>query len=481
MVKDKFGIDQIYVTKSNTSPFFMDNNNLDNQSKIEWGSKTEPEKTSGGYWQMKDNSQVRMNFAAAASYKDTCSLDFARAYKSGSSGMSSPAWKNIEMTIKSKLTEFNPSDGRLILKGPTGRHHSNTVCCSGSCYGVRFFLNTNPMEIQFFKEMWHVNYDDRPKVVTKFSHLDDGDPHNFKFITYNVVKNNKLCQAMEAYIDFDADGSKFVKVGETVDTGGWGDGGDRCNGADDQILTWDNEFAQFRWDADSTDIEFKDASCREIDPFASIDDNPTDPSTGGGGTGSDPRPTTVRLVVPLVLRFDVNARRNLSCIVGTPPPSTDPFYDIDADNVKELSDSSEHAHRKRLCVKIDSTGSPFYNKVVKDFKVWMRKHNSPNTANVQSKIWKSGSGTTIMFTSPTNRPDSLLGASYGLIQFDYTTNTYILKVGDRIGIEYLGTDPDNYVEGSYIDDISGNGTTYDQYEGSSWESKSRELSCQAFE
>jgi hypothetical protein len=422
LTNDPFGIAQIYVTKKNTVPFFMDNNNLDNQGRIEWGSKTTPKATSGGFWEMKDNSQVRMNFAAAKTYKDTCTLDFKKAYKSGSSDMSSPAWRDNEMTIRFKLTSFSPSDGRLILKGPTGRHHSNTVCCSGGCYGVRFFLNGNPMQVQFFKEMYHVHYDSRPSnpISTKFGNLNDGNEHIAKFVTYNITVDGKLCQKLEAYINFDGTGKKFVKVAETIDNGGWNDDGGRCNGDDDQILTWDNEFMLFRWDADSTNIEFKDASAREIDPNTTEDNTPTDPSGGGSG-GPSPRPETTTLVIPIVLSFDVNAYRFSKCATvgggGTGGIAADPFYTSSANSDKELSDSSTFDHRKICAVHVVNTSSVFYNKKVKQFAVYLKKKNSPATNNVVAKIWKSGSGTSgslEKYTSPTTITDASLGSGYTL-------------------------------------------------------------------
>ena len=485
MTTDPFGIDFIYPTKKNTVPFFMDNNNFDNQGRMEWGSKTTPQKTSGGFWEIKDNSQVRINFAAASKFKDTCTLDFKKAAASGSSGMSSPAWRDIEMTIRFKLTNFSPSDGRLILKGPTGRHHSNTVCCSGSCYGCRFFVVTNPMKVQWFKEMYHVHYDSRPaqEVSTKFGNLNDGNEHIAKFVSYNITVDGKLCQKLEQYIDFDGDGKKFIKVAETIDTGGWNDDGGRCNGDDDQKITWDNEFALFRWDASSTDIEFKDASCREIDPFASPDQTPTDP---GGGAGGGDRPTTQRLIVPIVLSFDVNAYRFSKCATvgggGGGGAAADPFYDTTPDHIKEISNNSSFSNRTIVAVNIINTASPFYNVVVKSFKAWLKKIGTPNTNNAVAKIWKAGTGLTVAFTSPTVVTDSSLPTSFSATtDYDFLTNTYIMKVGDRIGIEYLGTSSSNYIDAAYQTGIDGNGTGETQREGSSWDDHdTREMACKAY-
>ena len=82
-----------------------------------------------------------------------------------------------------------------------------------------------------------------------------------------------------------------------------------------------------------------------------------------------------------------------------------------------------------------------------------------------------------MFTCPTVYADSALTSSFVKKDFDFTTNTYILKVGDRIGVEYLGTSSSNYVEMCYVDDIPDNGTSQFQYEGSSWDIKDTREPC----
>jgi hypothetical protein len=486
LAKDAFGTTLIYVPQKNHVPFVMDEKNFDNQSRVDVGGDTggfDKVSGSGDFWECQNNSKVRMSAftVKGADYKDTCKLDFAKAEKEGNIGLTD-VWDDFEMTIKVNLTSFSPSDGRVILKGPTAQHHSNTVCCSGACYGIRFFCNGNPMKVEFFKEIWHVNYDSRNSITTKFGNLNDGNDHMLKFVKYNIVENGKTAVKLEAYFNDAGDGVKFVKVAETVDSGGWGSDGGVCNGDDDQIISWGSIKAMYRWDASSTDIKFNHITVYNIDPTASDDQEP--PPSGGGGGTPVPRPTTTRLVIPIVLSFDVNAYRFSKCaVVGGAPVSADPFYSntFDTSKVKELCDDSFFSNRKRLCVNIVDTGSVWYNKTVKQFKCWLRKHNVPATKNINAKIWESGTGTVIKYTSPTVFADSALTTSFVLYTFDFSTNTYVLKVGDRIGVEYLGTNVGSYVEGSYVSDIPNNGTNMNQYEKTTWQVKAtRELACEGY-
>lgn len=489
MVKDKFGYDHIYSTKSNTVTWEMDVKAAEDDARFYIGSGTNGlSKLANDYWECNDNEQVRLNAQTPKTVnmnnaEGGCNLDFKKAESKGNTGMDD-AWRDIEVTGLINLTNFSPSDGRFIIKGPTFHHNSPGPCCSGHAYGCRFFLNGD-LQIQFFKEIYHVHYESRPDnpVDTKFGELADGNDHLCKFVRYNKVENNKTVVKLEAYVDFGATGSQFVKVAEVTDAGGWNDDGGQCNGDDDQILTWGSGWCQFRWDASSTDIKFKNWSARHIDPLlVPAPNQPTDPSTGGGSTL-----TTQRLLIPIVLSFDVNALRTSSCAVGGGGGggSSLPYYSngiLSPPKESKLSDHATWSNRKRVVAIIADSGSDMYNKIPKTAKFWLRKEGTPAQGNVVAKIWGAGSGTVVKFTCPTVITDASLTASLALVTYDFSTNTYTMKVGDRIGVEYLGVLETHYVVASYVDDTSGNGSSLENYEKSSWDRKSsRELSCELYE
>lgn len=479
MTQDEFNIDFIYQTKSNTSPWFMDNDDPENDSRFYIGSTVGGLTASGSYWKCDRNDQVRLNAQTPQAVNmdnsdGGCSMDFAEAASKGHTGMTD-RWRDIEMTGKINLTTFSPSDGRFIMKGPTFHHHQDP-CCSGHAYGVRFFTQ-GALQIQFFKEIYHSHYESRPSspIATDFATITDGADHICKFVRYNKVINGIQGVVLEAYIDFDGDGKNFVKVGETVDVGGWNDGGDQCNGNDDQILTWGSGWAMFRWDASSTDLKFKDWSVREIDPTLSVEQSPTDPI--------DTRGDETAVVIPLVLSFDVNALRENPCGVGAggggSPPSS-PFYEIaiNASNPKIMSNTSGNDFRKRVAAWITGTLSPCYNKKPQSCDFALAKVGTPSAASVFAKIWDSTNA--VKYTSPTSFADSSLSTTLTYKTFDFSTNTRFLQVNDRIGVEYINADSSNYVITCYISDIAGNDTKQSQYEGSVWDDNSREQSCRLY-
>jgi hypothetical protein len=486
LTQDPFNIDMVYQTSKrvgSSPPFYMDNSNPEGQSRLYIGSNTNGLTSAGnGFWKCNDNHQVRINAQTPQTVNmdnsdGGCGMDYPTAELKGNAGMSD-AWTNIEMGGTFSLTTFSPSDGRIILKGPTFHHHSNQICCSGHAYGVRFFLQ-NPLQIQFFKEIWHVNYFSRPDSPfnTKYGSIRDGNPHNLKFVVYTKTVNNIIGRQLEAYIDYDADGKDFVLLGSVIDLGGWGSGGGACNGKDDQILTWGSGWCMYRWDSPSTDLKFKNWTAREIDVTASPETTPTDPT--------DTRTVDSALVIPQVLSFDVNALRQNPCAVGGVAGgggsgTQSAFYQnaINSNKVKELSNTSTFQNRKRIAVAVVGTLSDCFGQIPKTSKFALRKHNSPATNNIQAKIWNSANQ--VVYTSPTNIADSSLTTSFVMTSFDFSTNTHALADEDRIGVEYLGNSSSNYVEACYVDDIAGNNTLMDQYEGSSWDRKSREMCCELY-
>lgn len=483
MTQDPFGIDMIYQTKKNGTTWFMDNANADKDERFYVGGNVNGIKSVGnGFWICNDNTQVRLNAQTPQTVNMTnavggCNLDFADAELKGNTGMSD-AWTNIEMTALINASTFSPSAGKeFIMKGPTFHHHQDP-CCSGHAYGVRFAWG-NPMQFQFFKEIWHSHYASRPDnfITSKYASLLDGQNHILKFVVYTKTVNNIIGRQLEAYIDFDADGKDFVKLGEVIDLGGWNDSGGQCNGKDDQILTWGSGWCMFRWDTTTTDLKFKNWSAREIDVSATPENNPTDPT--------DSRTTETSLTIANALHFDVNALRQNPCAVGGGgggggSGSSAAFYknDINTSNPKQLSDSSTWQNRKRVVVKVEGSLSDCYLEIPKTCKFALAKVLSPNTNNVNAKIWNSSGS--VVYTSPTNIADSSLTTTLTMTQFDFSSNTHALAVGDYIGVEYLGTSSSNYVITCYVDDIGGNDTRMTQYEGTTWQTKNREMCCELY-
>ena len=48
-----------------------------------------------------------------------------------------------------------------------------------------------------------------------------------------------------------------------MDSGGWGNAGEECGGAPDQLITWGGPVVTYRWN-NSPDVDVRNFSAREI-------------------------------------------------------------------------------------------------------------------------------------------------------------------------------------------------------------------------
>jgi len=418
------------------------------------------------------NDSVRLSIAADDQDHDTtCTNNFATSLSKGYVFKAND-WTNIELTGFFKLTNNSPSDNEIILKGPTGEHHSNTTCCSGSSYQVRVGTE-NPVNFQHAKEMWHVNYDSIREPITvpgeNYSVLGHGW-FGVKFINYIKEVSGKKIRHLETWYNADGLGQIWKLVLVDEDTGGWGDSGGTCGGDDDQILAWGNARVMYRWDYDSTDLKFRNLSIREIDPFAQFDENPTDPEN------PDTNPEDIiTFTSTLKLQRHINYNDGIGCGIagGGGGGGSIKFYTVSVNTDKELSDSSTFQNRKRVVMSPTNSSSDFNNETPHQVDIPLKKIGTPGASPViNCKIWNSAG--TVLYTSPTNLDPTTLTTSYVSKTFDLSGNTHSLVVGDRIGIEYTGTSSSNYVVFGYQGTAYPN-TTYYQYEGTTWETKSRRL------
>jgi len=437
---------------------------------------TEP--TGPDTYEVGDNGQVRLTVTPKPNYPEAaiggCDMSYtdsvSRGYRS-----TKDDWYNIEMQIYISFSTFSPSDNELILKGPTNLHPSNSSpCTQGFSYGCRTGCE-NPTNSEFFKEVYHHNgYSSRGyKSLPDIGNLKTGDWFGIKYCHFEVSVGGERAIKLEHYIDPDGDGTGWIKVNETIDTGGWGKIASGTDGDDDQIGLFGGSRVMWRWDATGgTDLEFKWLSVREIDPNKTFGEDPGNPDTGSGT--EDPTIIT-EIAGQLKLQRDINIDRTNSCEGATGEgggsgggAGTVIIYNVPADSDKELSDSSTFSNRTRLAQKVTSSGVVFYNKVVKEFTVPLKRVGTPAASpTVSAKIWNSSN--TVVYTSPTTFDPSAFTTSFVDKTFDFSTNTRALVVGDRIGVEYTGSSSSNYVEAGYDSDQTGGKLS--QYEDGSWSDK----------
>jgi F5/8 type C domain len=256
---DRFGIKEIYPTKSGGEEWFMNMADPTHDSRSDPPSMT---KNSDGSWKV-TSDKVRYGVFTSSGYHpdQITTLDQKKLEAKGY--MQSPNdWKNVEMTGQVKFNSGDSSDS-WTWYGRGGRHTGDGYPdgCEGTAYKGDLFYKG---PARFAKEQWHVHYVFTSSKSTSASSV--GKFVGFKYMMYNLVQNDKTVVKLELWVDPDLT-NNWQKVDEFVDTGGFGDAGGECGGAKDQIITWGGPIATFRWDS-ATNVSIKNLSVREIQPPA---------------------------------------------------------------------------------------------------------------------------------------------------------------------------------------------------------------------
>jgi hypothetical protein len=112
-----------------------------------------------------------------------------------------------------------------------GGRHSDSNKCEGTAYKRRLWFNR---KTEFAKEQSHP--DTTSTTQKSIAGSLTGKWIGLKFVMYNFQKDGKTVVKLETWLDPDND-KDFVKIYERIESGGWGDDGDRCGGSFDQIIT----------------------------------------------------------------------------------------------------------------------------------------------------------------------------------------------------------------------------------------------------
>ena len=285
---DKFGIEKLYPTKTGVGgggeEWYMDMlNPMDDErfkpmntilNKALPPFYTLTRNNEDGSWKLTSTTpetKVRMHVFTSTGYNPSKIATYDHTELEDKGYMQSPNdWKNIEMTGYVKLNDFNSNEEKFQWFNRGGIHYTstepNTQPCEGVGYKGNLFYSGH---VRFAKEQWHVSYEftEKEEVEAVADSSIEGKWIGYKYVVYNIEQNNnnrKTVVKMENWLDIDNDGKDWIKVDEYLDDGGWGDKGEECGGASDQIITWGGPVATFRWD-NARDVDFKNLSVREIE------------------------------------------------------------------------------------------------------------------------------------------------------------------------------------------------------------------------
>ena len=285
---DKFGIEKLYPTKTGggggEEEWYMDMLNpiADERfkpmntilNKTLYPFYTITRNTEDGSWKLTSitpETKVRMHIFTSTGYNQSKIATYDHTKLEDKGYMQSPNdWKNIEMTGYVKLNDDFDSNEKFQWFNRGGIHYTSTEPDSQPCEGVGYKGNLfYSGHVRFAKEQWHVSYEftEKEEVEAVVDSSIEGKWIGYKYVVYNIEQNNnngKTVVKMENWLDMDNDGKDWIKVDEYLDDGEWGDKGEECGGAPDQIITWGGPVATFRWD-NARDVDFKNLSVREIE------------------------------------------------------------------------------------------------------------------------------------------------------------------------------------------------------------------------
>ena len=458
MVNDQFGIKKIFPTRVGGREWYLAGTRNDIQADPLSDGDLKDDIASGNStdgFLVGDNSQVRLKVAADSSLVNYSNPSLDQSAAKGRGYMKDvKEWdiNGLECTARFKCTDFDTSDSRFILKGPTGSHKSNTKDCSGSNYMTRYFLAPSGSDsgtTENSKEQWHVHY------VNRDNQKDTGEGSIFnKWVVVKVVFSKEKVKdssgnqfeavRIKSYLNSNNDGQTFKLVNETVDTGKWGDAAKDCGAdVDDEIMTWRGYSIIFRWDGPI--IRFLALSVREVDVLGTTD--PGEPQPTDGSISKD-------------YEFSYNMGAFQPGICGVPEDTTQfkSFYDV-SDNG---SASNLHQERYRVGVYANGPNSDVVGKVPRRVTMLLSKDGTPPSGPITCVLRKKQTdevAVTFAYTGGTLNATDLTGTKTAYV-FQNLTSTYTWQDGDILNVEYSANTTDT------VNDINVWRNTEDPYDGS---------------
>ena len=250
---DIFGIKKIYPTKKSGFEWFM--NNYDPESDPYLHNYKSIVKNEDGSYNIGERSRMGVYSKDGIGYpkENMETYDFTELSKKGYWYKPSD-WKNVEITGEYL---FKEGEGPGITHYARSEDHSLiNNGCGGSSYKLKIHFDgtTSINKEQTHPKPWKIEINKSP-----FGKLDK-DWFRFKGIMYNLPDGTvKLENWLDPFLN-----NTWIKIAEYQDKGGWGKDGNKCQGKEDQIITWGSPTATFRWD--DVLVDFRNLSVREIQP-----------------------------------------------------------------------------------------------------------------------------------------------------------------------------------------------------------------------
>jgi len=269
---DKFGIKEIYPTKTGGEEWFMNMDDPRNDPRIggEGPSTIFVLQNDDGSWKVQ-SSEVRYGVLTSSGYHPDLITTLDQQDLAAKGYMQSPNdWKNIEMTGYFKVNAFTSTTQNgaphieLLARGGRNTNDDGTIDgLSRQCEATTYHSNTYlDGRIKFEKDLQHtVGYTTGDPEKEHAIRPLFGRWIGIKGIFYNLPDGTVR---LEQWIDEDSD-NNWHRMLHYTDKGDWGGGYPDCGATNTQVITWGGPIAVFRWD-NIADMDVKDFSIREIQP-----------------------------------------------------------------------------------------------------------------------------------------------------------------------------------------------------------------------
>jgi hypothetical protein len=269
---DKFGIKEIYPTKTGGEEWFMNMDDPGDDPRIggEGPSTIFVLQNDDGSWKVQ-STEVRYGVLTSSGYHPDLINTLNQQALAAKGYMQSPNdWKNVEMTGYFKVNAFTNTiqNGaphiELLARGGRNTNDDGTINgLSRQCEATTYHSNTYlDGRIKFEKDLEHtIGYTTGDPEKQHAIRPLVGRWIGIKAIYYNLPDRTVR---LEQWIDEDSN-NNWHRMLHYTDKGNWGGGYPDCGAANTQVITWGGPIAVFRWD-NIDDMDVKDFSVREIQP-----------------------------------------------------------------------------------------------------------------------------------------------------------------------------------------------------------------------
>ena len=172
-------------------------------------------------------------------------------------------WTDVECTVYATMKSA-PSNGKLVWRVRTGLDRLKSGDCESCGYEAELAVDGR---VRFIKRQYSGSSDYKPYSIAT-SDIENRTV-GFKFIIHNTKRKYSDSVSLEIWLDENND-NIWRRKHLISDTSGWGNFGNHCRVANDQIINWGGPIISGLWVADDVPeaVDFTNLSIREIDPTA---------------------------------------------------------------------------------------------------------------------------------------------------------------------------------------------------------------------